>query len=126
MCASLACGLKLAEPEEVKLSIKEGLSKVLRELLGRTGEEALKFHLKRILKQDVYETFYDDPFKFYDSLKRFLSSGAEPLMRLIIQKLIERGFIGGLTPQFFLELLNNRDERSKRMIKSSFKIPKGG
>ena len=99
------------------------MKEILNAMLGPNGLRSLRYHLERKLGENMYDVFYDNPCRFYRGLKGFLGFGAEPLMRLIARRLIEEGYIQGLTPRKLLELLNNCDESSEAVIRSSFKIP---
>lgn len=119
----LVSGIKLESSEKLRAAIGRGLKEVLSTMLGSNGLRALRYHLERKLGENMYDVFYDNPCRFYKGLKSFLGFGAEPLMRLIARGLIERGYIEGLTPREFLELLSNCDENSETVIRSSYRIP---
>ena len=70
----------------------------------------LEFHLNKRLQGDMYEIFYENPHLFYQVLRDFFGSGADAVLRIIAQKLIEDGHLEAASPQEFVKVLKNPGE----------------
>jgi hypothetical protein len=99
------------------------ISRAFESLLGPTSVMALRFHVERRLGRDMYEVFYEDPGRFYKVLRELLGSGAEMLMRLVARWLNENGYMEGLDPDKFIELLEKGGEEAAERMRRAIKPP---
>ena len=89
--------------------------------MGSAGVRVLRFHVERRLGRDMYDVFYEDPGKFYKALSEFFGAGAEPLMRLVARWLNENGYMEGLDPNEFIEILKRGGEGAAQMLRRAIK-----
>ena len=85
----------------------------------------LEFHLNKRLQGDMYEAFYENPHGFYQALRDFFGSGADAVLRIIAQKLIEEGHLEASSPREFVEVLKNPGEGGRKLWKM-FKLQEAG
>jgi len=102
-------------------NLRSILSRAFESLLGSNGVRVLRFHVERRLGRDMYDVFYEDTVKFYKALSEFFGAGAEPLMRLVARWLNENGYMEGLDPDEFIELLKRGGEGAAQMIRRAIK-----
>jgi len=111
--------------EHHKRYVAHVLRSALKGLLGESGLMVLEFHLNKRLQGDMYEIFYENPHRFYQALRDFFGSGADAVLRIIAQKLIEEGHLEAASPQEFVEVLKNPGEGGRKLWKM-FKLQEGG
>jgi len=111
-----------AEPH--KRYVAHVLRSTLKSLLGESGLMVLEFHLNKRLQGDMYEAFYENPHRFYQALRDFFGSGADAVLRIIAQKLIEDGHLEAASPQEFIEVLR-RPSQGRRELWKMFKFREG-
>ena len=73
--------------------------------------------MNRRLREDMYEIFYENPHGFYQALRDFFGSGADAVLRIIAQRLIEEGHLEAASPQEFVEVLKNPGEGGRKLWK---------
>ncbi|RLG06050.1 MAG: hypothetical protein DRN65_06005 [Thaumarchaeota archaeon] len=115
--------------QELKNVIRLRLSEALRSLLGNSGLHAFRFHVEKRLGMDMHEAFYEDPHRFYEAVEDVFGRGADALIRLIFDWLVQNGYLEAenLTANDFIKFLKEGGEKARIMIISSFKgKPKGG
>ena len=101
------------------------LRSTLKSILGEPNLMILEFHLNKRLQGDMYEAFYENPHRFYQALRDFFGSGADAVLRIIAQKLIEGGHLEAASPQEFVEVLKNPGEGGRKLWRM-FKLQEAG
>ncbi|MEM2464782.1 MAG: hypothetical protein QXL85_04080 [Candidatus Bathyarchaeia archaeon] len=88
--------------------------------LGESAGEAILFFLGRDLGRDPFESLWDDPRAFYNSIERILGVGAKILISVLITS-IDREYGLNTDPEYFLNLMRGGDQRSVEEIRSFMK-----
>jgi len=112
-----------AEPH--KRYVAHVLRSALKSLLGESSLIVLEFHLNKRLQGDMYEIFYENPHRFYQALRDFFGSGADAVLRIIAQRLIEEGHLEVSNPREFVEVLKGPGG-GRRELWKMFKLQEGG
>jgi len=121
----MRCGPKPQWEEPHKRYVAYVLCSTLKSLLGESGLMVLEFHLNKRLQGDMYEAFYENPHRFYQALRGFFGSGADAVLRIIAQKLMEDGHLEAASPQEFVKVLKNPGEDRWKLWKM-FRLREAG
>ncbi|MEM2384833.1 MAG: hypothetical protein QXL74_06025 [Candidatus Bathyarchaeia archaeon] len=90
---------------------RETSRKIICSSLGESAGEAVLFFLREALKCDPFEVLWEDPRAVYYEMMRVLGEGAKVLINLLVTNINrERGL--NMSPDHFLELMRNGDQRS--------------
>lgn len=92
-------------------------SEFLRSSLGEAAGEAILFLLRRELKRDPFEVFWENPKAFYRGIERVLGVGAKILIKLLISRInSELGL--SMSPERFLKLMQSDNKSSIEEVRS--------
>ncbi len=105
--------------------VKETLRSALHSIFGDTCLSALEYHLTKILGNDPYGTFYEDPSRFYQGLKTFFGQGAEKILEIIFLRLQQMGKIELVSPAEILAMLESGPEARNEILKMFKKSGRG-
>lgn len=93
----------------------------LLKLVGNTGLSALEYQLRKILGENPYKAFYEDPNRLYNTFKMIFGEGADALLRVLFSAMIHGGAINASSPDEIIDLMRRNDENSKRSLLKMFK-----
>ncbi|MEM1977239.1 MAG: hypothetical protein QXX29_05015, partial [Nitrososphaerota archaeon] len=94
----------------------------LLKLLGNAGLSALEYQLRKILAENPYQAFYENPNKLYEAFRAIFGEGAEALLRILFSAMIREGAIDASNPDEIINLMRRNDEASRRALLRMFRI----
>jgi len=97
--------------------VREAVRGLFRSILGETGTSVFEFNLTRILGRDPFELFYEDPPLFYEGLKKMFTAGADAILRLIGNVLINGSGLTNVTIEDFLNFMERGDPEAKAKLR---------
>ena len=97
--------------------MREAVRGLFRSILGETGTSVFEFNLTRILGRDPFELFYEDPPLFYEGLKKMFTAGADAILRLIGDVLINGSGLTNVTIEDFLNFMERGDPEAKAKLR---------
>jgi len=98
-------------------SVREAVKGLFRSILGETGTSVFEFNLTRILGRDPFEVFYEDPPLFYEGLRKMFTAGADAIMKLIGNVLINGSGLTSITVEEFLDFMRRGDPEAKAKLR---------
>ena len=90
-------------------------------LLGNAGLTALEYQLKKILGENPYYVFYEEPNKLYNGLRMIFGDGADALLRIFFSMMIREGAISASNPNEIIDPMRRDDENSRKAILRMFR-----
>lgn len=106
-------------------TVAEALRSALLSIFGETCLSALEYHLTKILGNDPYRVFYEDPSRFYQGLKTFFGPGAEKILEIIFLRLQQMGALEFVSPAEILAMLERSTEARNEILKMFKKSSRG-
>lgn len=98
-------------------TFRETSRRIICSSLGESAGEAVLFFLREALKRDPFEALWDNPRTVYHEMVRVFGEGAKVLINLIVTN-INRECGLNISPEYFLELMRNGNQRSVEELRS--------
>ncbi|MEM3744951.1 MAG: hypothetical protein QW323_00470, partial [Candidatus Bathyarchaeia archaeon] len=85
-------------------------------LLGESAGKALLFFLEKDFGRDPFEVLWESPRTLYSGIEKILGAGTKILINILVDGINKESNLN-MSPELFLELMRNGDQRSTEEIR---------